>query len=182
MPSQVSVETCTFHTEVVPTGLFAVPRVLIAAVLATMEQDSFAATGLLASALPAQHKGTRTQAQPWSHVFLVSGECGSVSSQQKFEAMDIKALSVSQLSDSVTAPSYSSVLFRKYKKIHPRGMRACRPKRYEEKKERKREKERKRAHARTWEREREHVHAREKAPALWLLFLYVFSFPWACPM
>ena len=106
-------ETCTFHAEVVPTGLFAVPRVLIAAVLATMEQDSFAATGLLASALPAQHKGTLTQAQPWSHVFLVSGECGSVSSQQKFEAMDIKALSVSQLSDSVTAPSYSSVLFRK---------------------------------------------------------------------
>ena len=98
-------ETCTFHTEVVPTGLFAVPRVLIAAVLATMEQDSFAATGLLASALPAQHKGTRTQAQPWSHVFLVSGECGSVSSQQKFEAMDIKALSVSQLSDS---PCYGS--------------------------------------------------------------------------
>ena len=94
-------ETCTFHTEVVPTGLFAVPRVLIAAVLATMEQDSFAATGLLASALPAQHKGTRTQAQPWSHVFLVSGECGSVSSQQKFEAMDIKALrqTLSQLSD-----------------------------------------------------------------------------------
>ena len=43
----------------------------------------------------------------------VSGECnllGSVSSQQKFEAMDIKAFGMSQLSDSVIAPS---VLFRK---------------------------------------------------------------------
>ena len=59
-----------------------------------------------------------------------SGECnllGSVSSQQKFEVTDVKALGVSQLSDtlqysfwlsglgqiSVTAPCYSSVLFRK---------------------------------------------------------------------
>ena len=75
MPSQVAAETCTFHAEVVPTGLFAVPRVLVATVLATMGQDSFAATGLLAPDLPAQHKGTLTQAQPWSHVFLLSGEC-----------------------------------------------------------------------------------------------------------
>ena len=36
-----------------------------------------------------------------------------VSSQQTFEAMDVKALGNSQLSDSVTAPCYSSVLFRK---------------------------------------------------------------------
>ena len=37
----------------------------------------------------------------------MSGECnllGSVSSQQKFEAMGVKALGTSQLSDSVTAP------------------------------------------------------------------------------
>jgi len=43
----------------------------------------------------------------------VSGECnllGFVSSQQKFEATDIKVLGASQLSDSVIAPS---VLFRK---------------------------------------------------------------------
>ena len=60
-------------------------------------------------------------------VISVSGECNllcSVSSQQKFEVMDIKALGVSQLSDrpdsvialrqiSVTVPCYSSVLFRK---------------------------------------------------------------------
>ena len=37
----------------------------------------------------------------------VSGECdlGSVSSQQRFEAMDVKALGVSELSDN---PFYSS--------------------------------------------------------------------------
>ena len=66
---------------------------------------------------------------------VLSGECnrlGSVSSQQKFEAMDIKALGASQLLDRpcysswfsnrpvialrqirVTALIYSSVLFRK---------------------------------------------------------------------
>ena len=41
--------------------------------------------------------------------FQLSGECnflGSVSSQQRFEAMDIKALGASQLSDS---PCYSSL-------------------------------------------------------------------------
>ena len=46
----------------------------------------------------------------------VRGECNfldSVLSQQTFEEMDVKALSTSQLSDSVTAPCYSSVLFRK---------------------------------------------------------------------
>ena len=58
----------------------------------------------------------------------VRGVCnflGSVSSQQKFEATDVKALGVSQFLDSVTALCYSSVLFRKYRKIHPLGMRAC---------------------------------------------------------
>ena len=34
---------------------------------------------------------------------------------------------------SVTAPCYSSVLFRKQRKTHPRGMRACQPKRRTEK-------------------------------------------------
>ena len=46
----------------------------------------------------------------------VRGACNflsSVSSQQKFEAMDVKAPGVSQLPDSVTAPCYSSILFRK---------------------------------------------------------------------
>ena len=35
--------------------------------------------------------------------------------------------------NSVIALCYSSVLFRKQRKIHPRGMRADRPKRHEEK-------------------------------------------------
>ena len=50
---------------------------------------------------------------------VLSGECnllGSVSSQQRFEARDVKALCASQLSDSVIAPS---VLLRKSRKIHP---------------------------------------------------------------
>jgi hypothetical protein len=45
---------------------------------------------------------------------ILSGEwvifLGSISTQQKFEATDIKALGASQLSDSITAPL---VLFRK---------------------------------------------------------------------
>ena len=63
---------------------------------------------------------------------------------------------------NVTALCYSSVLFRKYRKIYSWGVRACQPKRCEEKKER----ERKRAR---------HL-------ALWLLLLCVSSSPWACPV
>ena len=47
-------------------------------------------------------------------VRVVCNFLGSVSSQQKFEATDVKALGVSQFSDSVTALYYSSVLFGKY--------------------------------------------------------------------
>ena len=53
---------------------------------------------------------------------------GSVSPQQKFEVMD--------------KPCYSSVLFGKQRKIHPRGVRACWPKSREEKRERERKSER----------------------------------------
>ena len=52
-----------------------------------------------------------TQVKIWNMCLIMSGECnllGSVLSQQKFEAMDIKALSTSQLSDSVIAPSVLS--------------------------------------------------------------------------
>ena len=64
----------------------------------------------------------------------------SVSSQQKFEAMDIKALgqTVSQLLDRsvlqlrVTAQFY----LENKRKIHPRSLRACRPKKREEERER----------------------------------------------
>ena len=123
MPSQVAAETCTFHAEVVPTGLFAVPRVLVATVLATMGQDSFAATGLLAPDLPAQHKGTLTQAQPWSHVFLLSGECviSLVLSHhnknlkrginQRYSPWTTSVIALGWT--SAAAPCFNSILFRK---------------------------------------------------------------------
>ena len=96
----------------------------------------------------------------------MSGECNlsSVSLQQKLEATNIKALSawidrVTALGSqtdrvialrqiSVTAPCYSSVLFRNKRKIHPRGMRACWPKRHKGKRERKKERQKVQAHAR----------------------------------
>ena len=62
---------------------------------------------------------------------------GSVSSHQKLEATDIKALgqTVLQLSAlgqiSVTTPFY----LENKRKIHPRGMRACQPKRRGEERE-----------------------------------------------
>ena len=90
----------------------------------------------------------------------MSSECnllGSVSSQQKFEATDIKALGTSQLLDS---PCYSSWIDQFYlenkRKIHPRVVRVCRPKRQEEKRNRDGEKER----AYTLE----HAHGRETWP------------------
>ena len=46
-------------------------------------------------------------------VRIVCNFLGFVSSQEKFEVMDIKTLGLSQLSDSITALCYSSVLFRK---------------------------------------------------------------------
>ena len=100
----------------------------------------------------------------------VRGVCnflGSVSSQQKFEATDVKALGVSQFLDSVTALCYSSVLFRKYRKIHPLGMRACWPKSLEVEGER--------------ERKRDSACGRETPGPLAPLFM-CFSSPWACPM
>ena len=60
---------------------------------------------------PERHRGTRgigrTRLKAEDSTFLMSGECnllGSVSSQQRFEARDVEALGVSQLSDS---PCYS---------------------------------------------------------------------------
>ena len=81
----------------------------------------------------------------------VGGVCNfliSVSSRQKFEAMDgpiiqpcvnfLREASVTSprnffRQNSVIVPCYSSVLFRKQREIHPRGVRADRPKRGEEK-------------------------------------------------
>ena len=71
-----------------------------------------------------------------------------LSLQQKLEETDGPEL---QPSDGpvLTAPCYSSVLFRKQRRIHPRGVRAGRPKRPQRE---------------------------ERPPAqFWLLFLYFFS-------
>ena len=88
----------------------------------------------------------------------------SVSSQQRFEAMNVKALGASELSDS---PGYSSRTDQFYLKISENissrheGMLTQKTQRRE--------------------RENKHVHAgeRERPPGLWLFFLYVvfFFFP-----
>ena len=62
---------------------------------------------------------------------------GSVSSQQKLEAMDQHYNPrTGQCYSSRMDQCYSSVLFRKWRKLHPRGLRAWRPKRHEEERER----------------------------------------------
>ena len=96
----------------------------------------------------------------------MSGECnlGSVTSQQKFEATDIKALRSSQLLDNVIAPS---VLFRKQRKIILKARGNADPK-DTKRRERGREKERQRALVHGGERERD--------PKLWLLFLFIYFF------
>ena len=111
---------------------------------------------------------------------------GSVSSQQRFGVMNIKVLGVSQLSGlgrtmlqlsgleqivlqlldkSVLPLCVTALLYlEKSRKIHPRGMRACRPK-----------DEKRRAPQRSGGRER------ERPLSLWFLFLYVFSSPPGLP-
>ena len=83
-----------------------------------------------ASSIPGLGKSYgRGHGNPFQYSFLenpVRGACnflGSVSSQQKFEAMDIKALSASQsvLQLHVTVQSY----LENKRKIHPQSMRAC---------------------------------------------------------
>ena len=69
---------------------------------------------------------------------------GSVSSQQKLEAMDVKTLSMSQLSDHVIALGQivlqlhvtAQFYLENKRKIHHWGVRACWPKRHEENRER----------------------------------------------
>ena len=114
---------------------------------------------------------------------IVSGKCmllGSVSSQQRFGVTDIKALCVSQFSglgqtvlqlsglertvlqllDKSVLQLHVTALFYldNSRKTHPRGVRACLPRRQEEKS------------APPCRRERD-------TTALYLLFLYVFSPP-----
>ena len=103
--------------------------------------------------------------------FQLSGECnflGSVLSQQRFEAMDDKALGASQLSDS---PCYSSVTDQFY--LENKGkyiLEAWGHARPKDAKRRERERERDREHMRRGEKER-------GTPALWLLFFMLFFLP-----
>ena len=100
---------------------------------------------------------------------------GSVFSVLSRHNKDLKRRTLKPLAchSSPTDQCYSfmlhSVLFRKYRKIHPRGMRACQPKRCKEKRERGRK------------REREHAGAGERLPGLWLLFFMVFFLPLGLP-
>ena len=111
-------------------------------------------------------------------MLIMSGECillVSVSSQQKFEVTDIKALGASQLLDN---PCYSSQTDQFY--LENKGKYILEvwghfdPK---DVKRRQRETETASAGGRERERERE----RERDLALWLLFLCFFS-PLACPV
>ena len=95
---------------------------------------------------------------------IVRGVCnflGSVSSQEKFEATDVEALSASQLLDSVTAQFYlenkGKYILEAWGHANPKGMKR-----------------------RERERERECMHGRETPPSspdIGPLFLYVFSSP-----
>ena len=111
----------------------------------------------------------------WQQLMIhrnVMGVCnflGSISSQQKFEAMDVKALGQTVSQHLVTAQFY----LENKRKIHPRGVKACWPKRREEK--RAREPGRERASERASER------ARERPLALWLLFICFFLLPLGLP-
>ena len=102
-----------------------------------------------------------------------------VSSQQRFGAMDIKALGVSQLSG--LGQTVLQLLGKLVLQLHFIQKIAGESKTRREESggvcgegEREREKERERACMHAGERVRE--------KALWLLFVYVFSSTWACPM
>ena len=112
----------------------------------------------------------------------------SVSAQQRFGVMDIKALSVSQLSDlgqttlqlsgleqtmlqlldiSVLQLRVTALFYlENSRRIHPPSVRACRPKDVNQS---------------SGERERQRERERALWLLLWLLFLYVFSLPLGLP-
>ena len=123
---------------------------------------------------PERHRGTRgigrTRLKAEDSTFLMSGECnllGSVSSQQRFEARDVEALGVSQLSDS---PCYSFWTDQFY--LENKGkyiLEAWGHANLKDVKRRERENERKNECA--------HAGKRHPTPALWLLFYMFFSSP-----
>ena len=121
---------------------------------------------------PERHRGTRgigrTRLKAEDSTFLMSGECnllGSVSSQQRFEARDVEALGVSQLSDS---PCYSFWTDQFY--LENKGkyiLEAWGHANLKDVKRREREREKERVCAR----------GRHPTPARWLLFYMFFSSP-----
>ena len=101
--------------------------------------------GMLLSTIFAPNR--RQQLMIHRNVMGVCNFLGSISSQQKFEAMDVKALGQTMSQHLVTAQFY----LENKRKIHPWGVKACRPKRREEK--RARESGREQASERASERE-----------------------------
>ena len=127
---------------------------------------------------PERHRGTRgigrTRLKAEDSTFLMSGQCnllGSVSSQQRFEARDVEALGVSQLSDS---PCYSFWTDQFY--LEDKGKYILEAWGHADLKDVKRSE-------RDNERKNECAHAgkRHPTPALWFLFLYVFLLPLGLP-
>ena len=102
---------------------------------------------------------------------ILSGECnllGSVSSQQKFEATDVKALGASQLLDSLC---YSSRTVQFY--LENKGEYILEVWGHADSKGTKR---------REREKERQHVYVGERDPQPFASSFYVFSSSWACPV
>ena len=100
----------------------------------------------------------------------MSGDCNllsSVSSQQKCEAMDIKALGASQLLDSLWYSSWTDQFY-----LENKGKYILKAWGHFDPEDAKR---------RETDRETEREHVGERPPALWLLFLYVFSKPLGLP-
>ena len=101
-------------------------------------------------------------------ITTLSGECnlGSVSSQQRSEAMDVKALSASELSESLCYSSWTDQFYLENISSRREGMPT---QRCEEKRQR--------------DRERMHACAGEKDPWPFGSCFYMFFLPhWACPM
>jgi len=101
-------------------------------------------------------------------ITILSGECnlGSVSSQQRFEAMDVKALGASELLDSLCYSSWTDQFY-----LENKGKYTLESWRHADLKDSEmRERERERGRMSTCMQGRE----RERPPARWLLFLCFF--------
>ena len=118
----------------------------------------------------------------------MSDECnflGSVSSQQKFEAMDVKALSMSQLLDSLCYTSQTDHIYLENKEKYILEAWGHTDPKDVKRRERERERERERMSARVHRGERETERERERErPVGPLAPLCICFFPpsWACSM